>query len=90
MEEFGATGPGLGTFKSLAYAPLRAAVRRCAHAADCVIATDNVLVPSLLAHLRLAQSRVTVVPNAVDLEAIDRRADPQKAMALRKLIGGSP
>ncbi len=74
MEEFGSTGPGLGAMKQLAYAPLRKAVRVCAGAADRVIATDRVLVSTVLKHLGVNGTRVSVVPNAVDLEEMDRLA----------------
>jgi glycosyltransferase involved in cell wall biosynthesis len=37
-----------------------------------VIATDRALVPVVRKHLEVSDSRITVVPNAVDLEEIDR------------------
>ena len=42
LEEFGATDPARAPLKRLGYWPLRVAVRRCARAADRVIATDRV------------------------------------------------
>ena len=87
MEEFGSTGPGLGAIKQLAYAPLRHAVRVCAQAADRVIATDRVLVPTVLKHLRVDDTRVSVVPNAVDLEDVDRLADAAGAGDIRQRLG---
>lgn len=84
MEEFGSTGPGLAAAKHFAYAPLRAAVRRCARAADRVVATDAVLVPTVIAHLQVEPSRVVVVPNAVDLDTVDRASDAGAARALRE------
>ena len=87
MEEFGSTGPGLGTLKHLAYAPLRKAVRACAGAADRIIATDRVLTPSVLQHLGVDESRVRVVPNAVDLEALDRMATSAAGRAIRDRLG---
>lgn len=87
MEEFGSTGPGLGVLKRLAYAPLRKAVRVCAQAADRTIATDRVLVPVVLKHLRVTGSRVSVVPNAVDLEEIDRFADAASTREVRERLG---
>ena len=41
LEEFGATAPSRARLKRAAYLPLRLAVRTCARAADCVIATDR-------------------------------------------------
>ena len=43
------------------------AVRRSAAAADCVIATDRVLVPVIGRHLGVGEDRIAIVPNAVDL-----------------------
>lgn len=90
MEEFGSTGPGLNIAKHLAYAPLRAAVRRCAGAADRVIATDSVLVPTVLAHLGVEPLRVVVVPNAVDVDSIDRARATGPGRVLRERAGVSP
>lgn len=87
MEEFGSTGPGPGALKRLAYAPLRKAVRACARAADRVIATDRVLVPIVLKHLKVNDTRVSVVPNAVDLEEVDRLVDTAAAADVRQRLG---
>ncbi|HTK28825.1 MAG TPA: glycosyltransferase family 4 protein [Vicinamibacterales bacterium] len=87
MEEFGSAGTGFGLVKRAAYAPLRRAVRRSARAADRVIATDRALVPAVVAHLRVPEARVAVVPNAVDLDAIDRQAAAAPAEALRRSVG---
>jgi glycogen(starch) synthase len=72
LEEFGGTHPGFARLKRLAYTPLQAAVRRCAQAADAILATDHALVAPVRAHLAIDPARVHVVPNAVDLETIDR------------------
>jgi glycosyltransferase involved in cell wall biosynthesis len=87
LEEFGATHPGFATVKRLAYTPLQTAVRTCARAADIVIATDRALVPTVLRHLPVDPGIVRVVPNAVDLEAIDASAQPGAAAALRARLG---
>lgn len=89
LEEFGSTGPGLTPLKHVAYGPLRAAVRRCARAADRVIATDTVLVPTVVGHLGIDERRVAVVPNAVDLDAIDRARplDAREVLRARAAIG---
>jgi glycosyltransferase involved in cell wall biosynthesis len=81
LEEF--TGTGHGFARHLAYAPLRAAVRQCAHASDRVIATDQSLVPVLTRHLHVADDRMRVVPNAVDLEDCDASAEISAARTLR-------
>ena len=65
--------------KTLAYRPLRAAVRVCADAADRVIATDDVLAPVVEAHLAVEKDRLRVIPNAVDLDAIDALASATNA-----------
>lgn len=92
LEEFG--GPD-GTFgghhlKRIAYAVLRAAVRRSAAAADCVIATDRALVPAIRRHLGVGADRMAVVPNAVDLDDCDRAASPDDGARLRSSSGLAP
>ena len=74
LEELGGSDPSRIPFKRLAYRPLQAAVRACAGAADRVLATDEVLVPVVLRHLPVSADRVSVAPNAVDLERIDAHA----------------
>ena len=92
LEEFGAAGApwALGRAKRLGYAPLRMAVRTCARAADCVIATDRSLEPTVRNALDLTTERIRVVPNAVDLELCDRFVNPEKASALRARTGCGP
>ena len=87
MEEFGSTGPGLGALKGAAYAPLRAAVRTCARAADRIIATDRAMVPTVIQHLGVPEAAVSVVPNACDLEELDRLTDRPAALAMRERLG---
>ena len=89
LEEFGGTHPGFARLKRLAYTPLQAAVRRCARAADAVLATDHALVAPVRAHLGVDAARVHVVPNAVDLETIDRARASAAATAatLRARLG---
>ncbi|MEO5820321.1 MAG: glycosyltransferase family 4 protein [Vicinamibacteraceae bacterium] len=89
LEEFGGTHPGFARLKRLAYTPLQVAVRACAHAADAVLATDHALVAPVRAHLAIDPARIHVVPNAVDLEMIDRArvAAAGPARALRERLG---
>lgn len=84
LEEFGATDPSRARLKRAAYLPLRRAVLACARAADCVIATDRALEPSLIQHLEVSPERVRVIPNALDLEIVDplaTRADGERVRA---------
>jgi glycogen(starch) synthase len=85
LEEFGGTHPGFARLKRIAYTPLQFAVRRCADAADAVLATDRALVAPVQQHLGVDGARVAIVPNAVDLEALDRarQAAGAEAAALR-------
>jgi len=83
LEEFGATNPERARLKTIAYGPLQSAVRSCARAADAVIATDHALVPTVLHHLPIDADRVVVIPNAIDVEAIDRRRGHGAGDALR-------
>jgi len=89
LEEFGGTHPGFARLKRIAYTPLQAAVRRCARAADAILATDHALVAPVRAHLAVDAARVHVVPNAVDLETIDRARASAAATAatLRAWLG---
>ena len=83
LEEFGATDPSRARVKRAAYLPLRRAVRTCAHAADRVIATDRVLEPAVITHLSVDPSRVRVIPNALDLPALDRLASDADGRRVR-------
>ncbi len=87
LEEFGATDPTRARMKRAAYLPLRRAVLRCARAADCVIATDRALEPAVITHLDVDRSRIRVIPNALDLPAIDRLASPKDGERVRKEAG---
>ncbi|MXY23744.1 MAG: glycosyltransferase family 4 protein [Acidobacteria bacterium] len=81
LEEFGGTDPSRAWLKTLAYRPLRTAVRTCSDAADRVIATDEVLAPVVRTHLAVREDRLRVIPNAVDLDAIDTLAAAGNASA---------
>jgi glycosyltransferase involved in cell wall biosynthesis len=84
LEEFGGTDPARAGMKLVVYRPLQAVVRACAAAADTVVATDTSLRPVVEAHLGVPASRVAIIPNAVDLERIDRLADVEAGRALRR------
>jgi glycosyltransferase involved in cell wall biosynthesis len=87
LEEFGATDPARAPLKRLAYAPLRAAVRRCARGADRVIATDRSLVAPVISHLGVSEAAVRVIPNAIDLADCDRPEALARAAVLRRQAG---
>lgn len=87
LEEFGATNPGQARVKRAAYLPLRRAVVACARAADCVIATDRVLEPAVVNHLHVEQSRIRIIPNALDLPALDRIASTADGQRVRRDAG---
>lgn len=89
LEEFGATDPSRARLKRAAYLPLRTAVRACAAAADRIIATDRALEPAVLRHLAVPQSRVRVIPNALDLRTFDREA-AAASVAVRASAGIGP
>jgi len=84
LEEFGATDPSRARVKRAAYLPLRRAVRACARAADRVIATDRVLEPAVMTHLSVERSRVRVIPNALDVPALDRLASAADGQRIRR------
>jgi glycosyltransferase involved in cell wall biosynthesis len=87
LEEFGATDPSRARLKRAAYLPLRRAVRACARAADCVIATDRSLEPAVRAHLDVPPERVRVIPNALDLRIVDALAGPADGARVRREAG---
>jgi glycosyltransferase involved in cell wall biosynthesis len=84
LEEFGATDPGRARLKRAGYLPLRQAVLACARAADRIIATDRSLEPAVLQHLRVPRERVTVIPNALDLDRLDSLATAADGAAVRR------
>jgi glycosyltransferase involved in cell wall biosynthesis len=87
LEEFGATDPSRARLKRLAYWPLRVAVRRCARAADRVIATDTSLIEPVLSHLDVRRDVVRVIPNAIELSECDRPGAALRGLELRKRVG---
>ena len=90
LEEFGATDPSRAPLKRVAYFPLRLAVRRCAKAADRIIATDRALLSSVITHLDARPEAVRVIPNAIEIAECDRPDTPERARALRQDIGLLP
>ena len=84
LEEFGATDPTRAPLKRAAYLPLRRAVLACAAASDAVIATDHALEEVVLRHLRIPKERLRMIPNAIDLRAVDAMTDPALTAELRR------
>ena len=71
MEEFKTTPA-----KRAAYLPLRSTIRYAARRAARVIAPDASMVSDVEEHLGVNGEKIAVVPNAIDLEEIDRQHDP--------------
>ena len=90
LEEFGATDPSRAPLKRLGYWPLRVAVRRAAHSADRVIATDRSLVEPVISHLEISKEAVRVIPNAIEPADCDRPDSPSRGQALRAELGLQP
>ena len=90
LEEFGGTDPGRARLKRVGYLPLRRAVVACARAADRVIATDRSLEPAVLEHLRIGRDRISLIPNAIDLEWLDAQARPEDGQRIRRRAGLNP
>jgi glycogen synthase len=90
LEEFGATDPSRAPLKRLGYWPLRVAVRRAAHAADRVIATDRSLVGPVITHLGVNKDAVRVIPNAIEPAESDRPDSPSRGQTLRAELGLQP
>lgn len=70
MEEFKTT-----PLKRAAYLPLRSATRYAARRAVRVIAPDSSMVDDVEEHLGDISEKVIVVPNAIDIEEIDRQRE---------------
>lgn len=90
LEEFGGTAESQSTVKRVGYAPLRWAVRRCARAADCVIATDAALETTVMRHLGIDAARTRTIPNGLDLPAVTRMAGPADGVLARRRHGIAP
>ena len=65
-------------------------MRTCARAADCVIATDRVLEPAVMSHLAVERSRIRIIPNALDVPALDRLASQDDAKRVRREANVKP
>jgi glycogen(starch) synthase len=87
LEEFGATNPRHARLKRAGYLPLRRAVLACAKAADRIIATDRALEPVVRQHLNVPAERVRVIPNALDLEWLDRLTTAADVARVRLATG---
>lgn len=70
MEEFKSTAA-----KRTLYWPLRTAIRYAASRAERVIAPDRSMVSDVEEHLGVSGDRVVVLPNAIDLDEIDRQRE---------------
>jgi glycogen(starch) synthase len=92
LEEFGGFDGTYGgrTLKRYGYAPLQAVVRDCARFSDAVVATDRSIVPLVHRHLPGARARVRLIPNGIDVAALDALADRAAALALRERAGLGP
>jgi glycogen(starch) synthase len=87
LEEFGATLARQPALKRAGYGPLRWAVRRCAKAASCIIATDVALEATVARHLKPAPGRMRTVPNGIDLVEVTALAGPAEGAILRQRHG---
>ncbi len=84
LEEFGATGATASRLKRLGYWPLQRAVRRCSRAADCVIATDVALEPTIARLLQPRDGQMRTIPNGIDLAAVVDMAGPTDGRLVRE------
>jgi glycosyltransferase involved in cell wall biosynthesis len=91
LEEFGGVDGSYGgrTLKRYGYAPLQAVVRDCARHSDAVIATDNSIVPVVRRHLPALDDRLRLIPNGIDVTALDALADGGAAAAMRARSGAA-
>lgn len=87
LEEFGATLATQPFLKRVGYTPLRWAVRRCARAADCILATDRSLEDTVRRHLQPASGQLRTIPNGIDLAAVAALAGPAEGARARQAHG---
>jgi glycosyltransferase involved in cell wall biosynthesis len=90
LEEFGATADKQPWMKRLGYAPLRRAVRACASAADCIIATDRSLEATVERHLHPRPGQMRTIPNGIDLVETSALAGPADGHLIRQRHGIAP
>lgn len=90
LEEFGATAATQPWAKRVGYLPLRRAVRRCARAADCIIATDAALESTVARHLQPRAGQMRTIPNGIDLVEAAALAGPPEGAILRQRYGLAP
>lgn len=69
--------------KWLAYAPFRHGLRRAARRSAAVIATDRALLGPIQRHLDLSAERLALIPNGVELVALDALVQPALVRELR-------
>lgn len=89
LEEFGGPDARFGgsTLKRIGYMPLRRAVRTCARAADCVIATDRALESVVQHHLGIGPGAIRTIPNAIALETCGVEVTDDTRASLRRKTG---
>ena len=90
LEEFGATAASPPWLKRIGYWPLRKAVRRCASAADCIIATDQSLEATVTRHLQPRPGQMRTIPNGIDLSEAAAMAGPAEGAIIRQRYGVPP
>ena len=87
LEEFGATSAAQPLLKRIGYTPLRRAVRRCAAAADCIVATDKSLESTVARHLHPRPGQMRTIPNGIDLAEAAALAGPADGAIMRQRYG---
>jgi glycosyltransferase involved in cell wall biosynthesis len=87
LEEFGATAGTQPLLKRIGYLPLQRAVRRCARAADCILATDQALESTVARHLQPRPGQMRTLPNGIDLAEAAALAGPAEGAIMRQRYG---
>jgi glycosyltransferase involved in cell wall biosynthesis len=82
MEEFKA-----GRLKRSAYLPLRWAIRYAARRAEKVLIPDRTMAGEVREHLSVGEGRTVLLPNAIDLEEIDRPVPAAAREAILSRLG---
>ncbi len=82
MEEF-----KTGWLKRSAYFPLRWAVRYAARRAERVLIPDHAMADDVRKNLSVSQKKSVVLPNAIDLEVIDRRVPAETRIEIQGRLG---
>ena len=80
MEEFKNRNP----LKALMYRPFMRKMRKAASFSDKIVATDTIMIPEVKSYLQVDDSKIILLPNAIDIEEALSLVNEKKKTALIK------